>query len=412
MVRLYVRSRRNPAYRQRLSERFGFIQLIKKEKSIWVHTVSLGESIAATPLIQALIDQYSTHTLVVTTTTPTGSAHIQKQFGSAVYHCYAPIDLPIIVHRFLKQLRPAIVIILETELWPNWLYQFKKANIPVMIANARLSPRSFARYQRVKRFFKPLLHTIARVATQTKEDHARFQTLGLTEKQLTVTGNLKFDQIIPPQCLSDAKKLRAHWPDRPTLIAASTHAGEETLLLTAFREIQRIFPNAFFILVPRHPERFAAVSNLCQQLKYSVAIRSQNQIPTPTTDIYLADTTGELLTLYAAADVAFVGGSLIAIGGHNLIEPASLGIPIITGPYLDNFLAVRDVLLDHQALLLAKSAADIATHVIALFSDTEKRHQYSARALCVSEDNRGALQKHLHEIQNLIHPHPTQVNFR
>lgn len=407
VLRLYWRSRKNPGYRHRWLERFGFIPVISKKKCIWIHAVSLGESIAAKPLIQNLIDEYPSYRIVVTTTTPTGSQQIQKTFGNAVYHVYAPYDLPVVIKRFLRRLCPAKVIIMETELWPNLLHQLHCANIPVMIANARLSERSLVRYQRVKHFFKPLLQSIQIIAAQSEDDAKRFQSLGIHRQRIIVTGNIKFDHVISSHLLDEAKKLRQLWSGRPTLIAASTHEGEEAQILQAFHEILLAFPSALLIIAPRHPERFSTVQKLCEQSGYTVAVRSKKEPPNKNTSIYLADSTGELMLLYGASDVAFVGGSLVPIGGHNLIEPASLGLPVMSGPNLQNFSMVRDLLFHHDALILITDANELAHQVIHLFTNVDASHHYGARALSVSEQNRGAIAKHLSWIRENLSPTPT-----
>ncbi len=401
LVRLLLRSKKNPAYRARIKERFAYIPMINKKKSIWVHAVSLGEAIAATPLIRELIQQYPDQTIVVTTTTPTGSQQIQKQFGQKVYHVYTPYDLPTVIRRFLKRTRPIKAIIMETELWPNMLYELKRANIPVMIANARLSERSYAKYQRFSHFFKPFLQTITVIAAQSPADGNRFKKLGATQNVI-ITGNIKFDTNIPDGLCQRAQELKSHWQSRPTFIAASTHQGEEQIVLNAFKNILIQFPNALLILVPRHPERFLPVAKLCSDTGYHLAYRSKNEFPNGDTQIYFGDTMGDLTLLYAASDVAFVGGSFAPIGGHNLIEPASLSVPIISGPHLENFLAIRDLLQEANALILVKDAEQLAEQVIKLFSDKNMSHLYGARALSVSDQNRGAIEKHLDLIKQSI----------
>src|SRR3990167_1830327 len=399
VLRLFWKSRKNPAYRQRWWERFGFFTWQPQSQCLWLHAVSLGESIAAVPLITALIEQYPDYAITVTTTTPTGAQFIQKKFDTHVQHIYAPFDLPSIIRRFLQKLRPVKMIIMETELWPNLLLELQRAEIPVMIANARLSEKSFAKYQRAKRFFKPLLQSIKMVAAQSENDGQRFAALGVLPQCIMITGNIKFDQTIPASVIEQAKILRQHWQARPTWIAASTHSGEETEILAALALIRQQFPHTLLIIAPRHPERFQSVADLCKSNNYTLARRSQHEIPCTKTAIYLADTTGELLLLYAASDVAFVGGSLIPMGGHNLIEPASLGLPIISGPHLHNFTTIRDLLLHQDGLLLVNNAKELAQQVMQLFKNQALRQQRGARAWRVSEQNRGALAKHLHWIQ-------------
>jgi len=395
LLRLLWRSRTNSEYRYRWRERFGYIPKIKQTKSIWIHAVSLGETVAATPLIKALVNDYPQHTIIVTTTTPTGSAQVKKQFGEAVYHVYAPYDLPHIIKRFLKRAQVYQAIIMETELWPNQLFQLRRKKIPVLIANARLSERSFRRYQKLVGFFRPLLQTIQMIGAQSKADADRFQALGVKSERVMITGNIKFDLEIPANLIAEAEQLRQHWQTRPTFIAASTHEGEENIILHAFSEIRKSFSTALLILVPRHPERFTKVHDLCRETGYSIASRAKKEIPSAATQIYLGDTMGDLLLLYAASDVAFVGGSFISIGGHNLIEPAALKLPILSGPRLENFVNVRDLLLASQALTIVKDAHELARSVMQLFSDQQSRLVLGRSAFDVSQQNRGAVAKHL-----------------
>lgn len=392
LLRLLMRSLRNPAYRHRWSERFGHVTPLKNPKVIWLHAVSLGESIAATPLIKALLEQLPDYTLVVTTTTPTGSAQIQKTFGGKVYHAYLPYDLPHIITRFLKRIHPKQVILMETELWPNWLSKLQRHNIPTLVANARLSEQSLRNYQRVIRLFKPLLSHLI-ICAQSEADAKRFKHMGAKTENTFVTGNIKFDNPVSEKLIQQGQELQAQWKPRPTLIAASTHEGEEIIVLKAFKKIREQYPTALLILVPRHPERFDKVADLCIKSGYSIARRSKQQLPDENTAIYLGDTMGELKLLFAASDVAFVGGSFVPIGGHNLIEPASLSLPILTGKHLHNFIAVRDLLMDADALIIVENAGQFAEKIIHLFADTISRDQYGARALGISEKNRGAINK-------------------
>lgn len=401
LLRLLMRSLRNPAYRHRWSERFGQVTPLKNPKVIWLHAVSLGESIAAAPLVNALLEQLPNYTLVVTTTTPTGSAQIQKTFSNKVYHVYLPYDLPHVITRFLKRIRPKQVIFMETELWPNLLNKLQRHNIPTLVANARLSEQSLINYQRVIRLFKPLLSHLI-VCAQSEADAKRFKHMGAKTENTFVTGNIKFDNPVSEKLIQQGQELQALWKTRPTLIAASTHEGEEVITLNAFKKIREQYPATLLILVPRHPERFDKVADLCVKSGYKIARRSKQQLPHEDTAIYLGDTMGELKLLFAASDVAFVGGSFVPVGGHNLIEPASLSLPILTGKHLHNFIAVRDLLIDANALIIVENTEQFAEKVIQLFSDASSRDQYGARALGISEKNRGAINKTVaHIVKNL-----------
>lgn len=392
LLRLVWRSFFQKAYRQRLSERFAFFPLAVKNNSIWIHAVSVGETHAAFPLIRSLLKKNPRYTLVVTTTTPTGSAEITKQFSDQVIHVYTPYDLPSVIKRFLRKIKPKLIIIMETELWPNLLHYAHKRSIPILLANARLSERSMKGYRHIQSLTKPMLNNITTVAAQSKKDGERFCQLGLDPKKLIVNGNIKFDTAIPADLIENANALRAHWEQRPTWIAASTHEGEEKQIIQAHQLIQRYYPNALLILVPRHPERFNKVAALCENEKMKMARRSLHQLPCNETQIYLGDTMGELRLLYAASDIAFVGGSLMPIGGHNPIEPALLRLPIIMGPHCQNFIFITDLLVRQQGLRKVRDAKDLAQALTLLFKQPDLRQQIGESAYKACIANTGALE--------------------
>lgn len=391
LLRLLWRSIRQKAYRQRIIERFAFYPPLENKQSVWIHAVSVGETHAAFPLIHFLVQQYPQFTILVTTTTPTGSAEILKQFGDHVLHYYTPYDLPRVVNRFLKKMSPRLCIIMETELWPNLLHYTHKKNIPILLANARLSERSFKGYQRIRGLMREMLNCFTTIAAQSAEDGERFLKSGLNKNKLLITGNIKFDASIPANLIENAQALRAHWQQRPTWIAASTHEGEEEMILRAHKKILHAFPNALLILVPRHPERFNKVANLCR-INFSVARRNENQLPDEHTQIYLGDTMGELRLLYASSDVAFMGGSLIPIGGHNPIEPALLSLPIINGPYFHNFKMITTQIEQAGGLKIIHTAEELADLVILLLKEPDLRQHYGDNAKKVCLAHSGALQ--------------------
>lgn len=400
MLRLLWRSRSIKGYRHRWHERFGHIPTLPGNKNIWIHAVSVGEAITAIPLIKALQQQHPQYTILVTTTTPTGSEQVLKHLKNQVVHVYAPYDLPSIINRFLDRCNPTLCIIMETELWPNLLHAIHQRNIPILLANARLSEPSFRNYQRITKLTRQMLANLTWVAAQSDVDGERFTKLGLDHQKLTITGNIKFDLELPDTLLDDGKTLRAHWGDRPTLIAASTHEGEEAIILQAFKTIQQKYPNALLILVPRHPDRFEKVAKLCQSTGFSIVRRSLNQLPDKNTDILLGDTLGELRLFYTASDIAFVGGSLVPVGGHNLIEPAAVRLPIVTGNYLHNFTAISQLLKNADAALFVDDAASLSNAVIQLLDDRVHSQVMGERAYQVSAANSGALAKHLQWIDN------------
>lgn len=404
LIRLLWRSRNAPGYRHRWAERFGFSKIpTQYQQGIWIHVVSVGEAIAAAPLIQSLSEQYSLP-LIITTTTPTGSERVQALLPQNAYHVYCPYDLPGSVKRFLDKARPQMAIFMETEIWPNIIEYCYQRNVPTIIANARLSERSKVGYQRVAKIIQPTLSKITLLAVQYHQDAQRFKELGVKPEQIKITGNMKFDMPISASLLESAESLRQQWgANRPIFVAASTHEGEEEIILQAFQTILQNHPSTLLVLVPRHPERFDRVYQLCEQSGYKTARRSK-----PLEDqqedysIFLGDTMGEVRLFCAASDIAFVGGSLIQRGGHNLLEPAAFKLPVITGPHTFNFAEPTTLLTQAQALSVVNNSQQLASIVDQLINDSQYRTQLGERSLKVVEHNRGALQTHLDIIQTLL----------
>ena len=404
LIRLLWRSRHAADYRKRWSERFGYITPITQGKTIWIHAVSVGETLAAIPLVKSLIKKYHRdYQFIVTTTTPTGSALVTKHLHNLVTHVYAPFDVPSVVLRFLKRSRVALCVIMETEMWPNLLTICHKQHIPIILANGRLSERSCLRYQLIPSLTKQMLGTYHTVATQGVLDGERYLQLGLDPKKLVVAGNIKFDVHIPDELIQQGKNIREQIGiERRVFIAASTHDGEEAIILNAFKKIRAEIPTLFLIVAPRHPDRFQKIADLCRQTQFHISTRSQPSPITQNTDILLVDTIGELQMIYAAADIAFVGGSLVSIGGHNLIEPAALGLPILTGPHLYNFTEISKLLQNAGAAQIVMDASGIADAVIALCSAKELREKIGKCAQETIEANRGALKKHMECIERCL----------
>lgn len=404
LLRLLWRSRELPAYRQRIGERFGFVAAPLQPIAVWVHAVSVGETLAALPLIRALIAQHGVGRVWVSTTTPTGSERVQALLGDEVLHSYAPYDLPHVVARFLGRVRPERIVVMETELWPNLLHAAARRGVPLTIANARLSPRSLRGYSRVVGFTRRTLGDCAAIAAQSEADAARFRMLGAPAARVSVMGNIKFDQALPDAQLTAGRALRARIGARPVWIAASTHEGEEALLLDAQHALLQTLPEALLILVPRHPQRFDEVWRLIGKQGFSAARRStlgafDAAAPlAATTQVLLGDSMGEMFAYFAAADLAFVGGSLVAVGGHNVMEPAALGLPVLFGPHMHNFVAARDLLLDAQAAIQIE-AASLAATVQALLTDPPRRQALGEAGRGVVAANRGALQRLLSLLQ-------------
>ncbi|MCV4287521.1 lipid IV(A) 3-deoxy-D-manno-octulosonic acid transferase [Pseudomonas capsici] len=405
-LRLWLRARKAPAYRQRIGERFAVGLPAMQRGGIWVHAVSVGESIAAAPMIRALLAQYPELPITVTCMTPTGSERIKALFASEsrIQHCYLPYDLPWAAGRFLDHVQPRLGIIMETELWPNHIHQCSKRNIPVVLANARLSERSARGYARFAGLTRPMLAAMSWFAVQTEAEARRFRDLGARPECVAVTGSIKFDLSIDPQLLERAAQLREQWQatHRPVWIAASTHAGEDESVLAAHRQLLSRHPDALLILVPRHPERFDSVHELCQQQGFTTVRRSSGQAVTPDTSVLLGDTMGELLFLYALADSAFVGGSLVPNGGHNLLEPAALARPVISGPHLFNFLEIAALLRQAGALEEVGDSAALAVAVQRLFDQPQLARSMADAGLGVMKANQGALQRLLDGIAQRV----------
>ncbi len=393
ILRLLWRSLRAPAYRRRWGERFGFFARLPEEGAVWVHAVSVGEVQAALPLIDWLREERGLR-VMVTTTTPTGSALVRQRFGEQVFHVYAPYDLPDAVTRFLKRTRPRLAIIMETEIWPNLFYRCRRAGIPLLIANARLSEDSAGRYQNFRSFTEATLRHVTVLAAQARADADRFIALGMSAQRVHVTGNIKFDVSLPADLRSRAAQLRREWNERrPVWVAASTHAGEEESVLSAFSMVRTRFPDTLLVWVPRHPERFDKVAELCRRRGYAVARRSERGSAGAECAIFLADTMGELPLFYAAADVAFVGGSLVPSGGHNILEPAALGVPVVVGPHTYNFLEISQSLIGYGGGARVHNETELATAVVRYLEDAKLRDAAGSCGRELVERNRGALAK-------------------
>lgn len=404
LLRLLWRSRLAPAYRQRWLERFGLFAAPEFDRSkpvVWLHAVSVGETLAAVPLVRRLQAEHPDWQWVITTTTPTGSERVRAIFADALFantvaHVYAPYDLPVFLASFIKRAAPSLAIVMETELWPNMLYSCRTNNIPVVVANARLSEKSARGYARLAPLTRTMLADVSMVAAQQQADGERFIQLGLSREKLAVTGSIKFDLDLDDSIRSKAALLRSQWSlneKRPVWLVASTHPGEDAIILETFSALKKQFPDLLLVLVPRHPERFPTVATQCEQAGWRVAKRSTDATANGETDIVLGDTMGELLAFYGAADIAFVGGSLVPVGGHNLIEPAVWGCPVISGPHLFNFAEVERLLLENNALVIAKNADELAATIAHWLSDETLRKDYGERARHVADNNRGALQR-------------------
>jgi len=402
LLKLLYRGLRAPDYLKRWPERFGFFPHKITQPSIWIHAVSVGELQAAIPVINALQIRYPDTPIVVTSTTPTGLARAQAVFADRIITGHIPYDLPGALRRFLTRTQPKIVIIMETELWPNLFEQCKQRKIPVAVVNARLSERSARGYQRFSTLTQFILQRISWVAAQNKADGQRFLQLGLPPERLTITGNVKFDQTVQATAVEQGKILKATFGSRSVWIAASTHQGEDEHVLASFSELKRHHSSLLLILVPRHPERFNSVADLCARQNWHVVRRSLKQAVSKNTDVLLGDTMGELMTLFAASDVVYMGGSLVPTGGHNMIEPIALGLPIITGPHTFNFAQITQQLIELKAAQQIKNVNELTRAVSYYLENTQQRQTAGAAGLQWLQENKGATKNVVQHLSELI----------
>ncbi|EJS2608311.1 lipid IV(A) 3-deoxy-D-manno-octulosonic acid transferase [Vibrio alginolyticus] len=393
---LYKSKPNKPKFGSRWKEHFGITPKLKSnDKPIWIHAVSVGESIAATPLIKALKEQNPEQSILVTTTTSTGAEQIAK-LGDLIEHRYMPIDFGFAIKGFLKAVQPKQMLIIETELWPNTLHHVYKAGIPITVVNARLSEKSCQNYAKIQRLFNQLHPCLTQVLCQTDSDAERFERLGVEKKKLSVTGSIKFDIQISEQVKQQGQQLRAQLgKDRPIWIAASTHKGEDEQVLDAHRQVLKSHPNALLVLVPRHPERFDDVFTLCQQQGFKTVRRTSTHAVETNTQVYLGDTMGEMLTLIGAADICFMGGSLIGdkVGGHNVLEPAALGVPIINGPSFFNFKEIVHEMKQNNLIKIVKNEDELARAIVALIKDVAAHERITSELAHFMLANSGSLQR-------------------
>lgn len=401
---LIWRGFRQPAYFQRWNERYAAYHDAPHASTVWIHAVSVGEVNAAVPLVNALRRGRPDLRLLVTTITPTGSERVRALWNNDVEHVYLPYDLPGAVSRFLAHYRPHAALIMETELWPNLLFGCRRAGVPAFILNARLSERSLRGYRVLAPLVGRALRTVRTVAAQSLADGVRFVRLGARPEQVVETGNLKFDVSVPDTLDAFAAECRGHCGARPVWIAASTHADEEAAVIAIHRRLRERRPDLLLLWAPRHPERFRVVADHARAAGFTVSTRSRTRWPRPDDEVFVIDTLGELLPFYACADVAFVGGSLQPIGGHNLLEPAAAGTPIVTGPHLHNFAEIARRLDEADALRIAPDADAIGDAIGVLLDDADARAAMSQAGHRLVEAGRGALAQTLALVQPALPP--------
>ncbi|MEM7501341.1 MAG: lipid IV(A) 3-deoxy-D-manno-octulosonic acid transferase [Pseudomonadota bacterium] len=385
----------NRTYWDRLGQRYGFGFPQLREGAVWVHAVSVGEVQAAAPLVRALQQRFPERDVLVTTMTPTGAERVRILFGDSVYHCYLPFETTYAVQNFFDAVKPALALVMETEIWPNLYHACGKRGIPLVLVSARISPKSVKRYRRLLPMFREALSHGILIAAQGETDAKRFLSLGAVPERTWIMGNIKFDFELPKELPANGAAFRDEvlGRPRPVWIAASTHDKEEELVLDAHREVLAEIPDALLVLVPRHPERFGTVAQLLKKRKFSFVSRTGGAGCNPETEVYLGDTMGELPVFYAASDVAFVGGTLVPIGGHNLLEPGALGLPVITGPHLFNTQDIADLFTDSGASIIVKDSSALATGVIDLLRDSAARESIGRKGRQIVDANRGALKR-------------------
>jgi 3-deoxy-D-manno-octulosonic-acid transferase len=392
----------NSSYRHGTGQRFGF-GYPKLDSCIWIHAVSVGEVQAAAPLIRELAKRYPEHQILVTSVTPTGAARVEDLFGDTVARCYIPFEMPLAVNRFFASLNPEIALIMETEIWPNLYRGCGVRNIPLVLVSARISPKSLSGYRKALPLFRETLSHGIIIAAQSEADADRFRSLGASSVRTWVIGNIKFDIELPETLIADGQRLRRElFGDRPVWVAASTHEDEEQQMLAAHALLQERFPDLLLVLVPRHPERFREVGKLVEQQEFQCVHRTAGEATNEGTDVFLVDTMGELPLFYAASDVAFVGGSLVPVGGHNLLEPAALGLPVISGPHVFNAQEIADMFIERGASRVVHDFNELAASVGDLISDPDAATRIGEKGREIVLKNRGSLSKLLGLLEPLI----------
>lgn len=404
LYHLIWRGMRQREYLQRWNERYAWLDgQLELEGAIWVHAVSVGEVLAARPLVDGLLAKHPDRPLLVTTITPTGSERVRALWGERVHHVYLPYDLGSMVRRFLDRARPSLAVIVETEIWLNLYVECGRRNIPLVMVNARLSERSLRGYLPVRSLARVAMQAVRLIAAQSNADAARLARIGADPARIVVTGNLKYDLTVPEGAAEQAAARRRGWgAQRPVWIAASTHPPEEEAMLDVNARFLAAHPDGLLLWAPRHPERFGPVAEAAALRGLRVGTRREHGMAGPETQVFVIDTIGELLGFYASADVAFVGGSLCDVGGHNALEPAALGVPSVVGPHTFNFAEVTRRLRDAGALVQVADPAAVATALIELAGDAARRAAMGAAGRCQVGEMSGALDRTLALIDEVL----------
>jgi 3-deoxy-D-manno-octulosonic-acid transferase len=399
-VRLIWRSLKAPAYRYRWGERFGFYNRKFACNVIWFHAVSVGEVEALFPLVRNIQRQHPDAKLLITTTTPTGSARVKAVMQDSVEHVYLPYDVPCAVNRFVRRFKPRIAVIMETEIWPNLFACCGRNKVPLYIINARLSEKSAGGYQKIPALISPALAQVKLIAAQTQDDARRFVAIGAKVDTVRTLGNIKFDVDVSSDIIEQGLRLKADlFGGRFVWLIASTHKDEEAIFFEIYKKIKPIVPGLLLVIVPRHPERFGEVKKLCEQHQLVVVTRTSDEVCDSHVDVYLADTMGELKMLYAAADVAFVGGSMVPVGGHNILEALAVGTPVLFGPYMANFKEIAQGVLRHNAAMQCQDKDEIISAIGHLYADVGYRQSLAEKGRAFIRQNQGAVTRILGILQ-------------
>ncbi len=393
LARLFLRGMQNRSYFRRVNERFGRYNFPPRRYDIWIHAVSVGEVNAAGPLARAMIRRYPGKQILLTTMTPTGADQAKLTMGNKIDHLYLPYDYPPGVRSFLDHTNPKLAIMIETEIWPNIVAHCKKRKIPLIVANLRLSQGSHKSYARFLPFTRSVFRNIKHFAVQTNADRLRVEHLSKRQNNITVTGNIKFEVSLPASLKEVAQVIRREWgTERTIIVAGSTHEKEEEIIIDAFKPLRETHPELLLVVVPRHPERFDSVYRLLLKSKLKTLRRSRHSGDIPRdVAVFLGDSMGELPTFYAAADIAVVGGSLVPIGGHNILEPCALGKPVVFGQYMFNFLEISKMALQRKAGIQISSTEELEQILLRFTEDANFRFSYGQNGVGLVEDNRGAL---------------------
>ncbi len=391
-LRLLWRGIKAPDYLNRWHERIALYRKKYHEDVIWFHAVSVGETEALFPLIRLIQYKHPEAKLLITTTTPTGSARVTAALKNTVTHVYLPYDIPDAVSRFMHCFKPRLAVIMETEIWPNLYAYCSKNNIPLYLINARLSEKSAQGYLKLPALVHPALAAAKLIATQTPHDSQRFISIGASSEKVVALGNMKFDVDVSPEIIEQGLLLKTNlFSERFVWICASTHKDEERLCLEIYQKIKLQIPQLLLIIAPRHPERFTDVKKLCEQHHLEVTMRTTGIACQSSTDVYLADTLGELKLLYTVADIAFVGGSLVPVGGHNILEAIAAGVPVLFGPYMDNFKDIAQGVLTQGAAIQCQDKDAVENALLSLYSAPVFRKQLTEKAKLFVQQNKGAI---------------------